>query len=629
MTAKNKVKIWMPAHETMMYKFIELCVDHRATRQCKEGLASYKYLQAGAGVEHPMIKIVVYLIESCTKKAAEARARMESNCAALDEVEDLDEAQSPEALLMGSFTSEGSRERAERETLLPWLRFMLDTYRNVLECLHYLPTLENLYHSVAIKAMLFCRTYNRGGEFKKISAMLKKHKNIFLENYARVQEGVRDERTKHLGPESVERHMGTRFYALETCAELGLWSQGFSIVEDIHSLMERTQVFPKVHLMATYYEKLARIFFVSDNYLYHAYAWWRFYHYSAAQPKLTEDDKRTLATAVVLAALAIPPSNSAATGSGGPNPSTPQQILSASPLDSILEQGQQPGEKERREFLSRLLRWSSSVNPSREALLSELAAKGVMRNIRPEAAGLLRLLEGEFDPLNLPTRAAPYLSWLGAHTSSTLPAHIGIVGWASAKAHTLAQYLPNIKRLLLFRMLEQLTGVYTHMRLDQFRTLTSTLTLSFSEVEKFLMRAVRSRQLALRIDHRAQIIILGSDATEAASVRKQLSELSARLQLLAEAIQQQQPKSDKFRPAALSSSSYSSFVSLERKESFFSGARRVVEYTPVVFERRKLIIQDFKEKVAREATRRAKEVRFWLLFVLFPSLGASLCVLFV
>jgi len=478
---------------------------------------------------------------------------------------------------------------------------MLDTYRNVLEVLQYLPILEHLYHSVAIKAMLFCRTYNRGGEFRKIATILKKHKNGFLENYARLVEGIKEERTRHLTPESVERHMGTRFYALETCAELGLWSQGFGIVEDIHSLMERTQVLPKVHLMATYYEKLARIFFVSENYLYHAYAWWRFYYYSAAQPKLTEEDKRTLATAVVLAALAIPTSS----GSGTAPQVTPTSVTS--PLDAILDPGTQPGERERKDFLSRLLRWTSSVAPSREALLAELSSKGVLRQIRPEAASLVRLLEGDFDPLHLPARAQPLLHWLSTHTGPTLPAHIGIVGLASAKAHNLAQYLPNIERLLVFRLLEQLTSVYTVMRLDHFRSLISSLRLKFFEVEKFIMRAVRARQLALRIDHRSQVIHLGSEAMEAAAVRKQLSELSARLTLLVEAVQ---PKGGKWEALPTAPG-----VSQERREAFFIGARRVADFTPRTYDNRKTIIQEYKERITREATRRMKMVRACFFFV--------------
>jgi len=50
-------------------------------------------------------------------------------------------------------TSEGSRERAEREILLPWVRHMWDTFRNVMDNLRYTPKLEHVYHAVAVKAM--------------------------------------------------------------------------------------------------------------------------------------------------------------------------------------------------------------------------------------------------------------------------------------------------------------------------------------------------------------------------------------------------------------------------------------------------------------------------------------------
>jgi hypothetical protein len=45
----------------------------------------YRYLQASAGQEHPMGKIILHLIDLAQRKAAEARARTESS-AALDAV---------------------------------------------------------------------------------------------------------------------------------------------------------------------------------------------------------------------------------------------------------------------------------------------------------------------------------------------------------------------------------------------------------------------------------------------------------------------------------------------------------------------------------------------------------------
>lgn len=116
-----------------------------------------------------------YLVNLASRKANEARARADID-SDLAGVEDLEEGQqAPEALLMGAVTSEGSRERAEREILLPWVRHMWDTFRNVMDNLRYTPKLEHVYHAVAVKAMRFCKAYNRGPEFRKLCRMLRDH----------------------------------------------------------------------------------------------------------------------------------------------------------------------------------------------------------------------------------------------------------------------------------------------------------------------------------------------------------------------------------------------------------------------------------------------------------------------
>ena len=587
LTARKMGRQWQPAHETMMLKFIELCVEYREARKCKEGLHCYRYLQAGAGQPQPLIKIIVSLVMLSMKKAGEARARTETAAAALESVEDLDEEQSPESLLMGGVTSDGSRERAERETLVPWLRHMLDTYRNVLETLRNMPQLEQLYHDVAVRAMIFCQQYSRAGEFKKVVATLRSHLKTFLDQYRAQVEGTRDPAARPITAESVERQLSTRFYALEACADMNLWSEGFRIIEDIQSVMDKTALLPKSQLMATYYEKLARIFWVSENYLFHAYAVWRFYALSLAHNnKLGDEDKRKLASAVVLAALAIPVHAASATGAAAGS--------AAAAMDAMLESGSSASaaERERKEFLSWLLRWTSATVPSRDALIAELVAKGVVRAARPEVAALVRVLEGEFSPLTLAALAAPSLDWLAAQTGPTLPAHMSVgAASANARAHSLSQYVVNVERLLVFRLLAQLTAVYTTVTLAHFRSLIGGLRMSFHDVEKLLVRAVRARQLAVRIDHRAGVMRLGNEVVEATAVRRQLAELSARLALLVEAVY----------PAEDSGSS----VPKERKDAVFATARRMADVTRRTLESRKVEIKRRTEesmRIARMAT---------------------------
>ena len=48
----------------------------------------------------------------------------------------------------------------------------------------------------------------------------------------------------------------------------------------------------------------------------------------------------------------------------------------------------------------------------------------------------------------------------------------------------------------------QLSAVYSTVRLAHFRDLVAGLTLSFNDVEKLIVRCVKNRQLAVRVDHR-------------------------------------------------------------------------------------------------------------------------------
>jgi translation initiation factor 3 subunit A len=160
--------------------------------------------------------------------------------------------------------------------------------------------------------------------------------------------------------------------------------------------------------------------------------------------------------------------------------------------------------------------------------------------VKPEAAALFRLLEVDFSPLTLVQRALPLLSWVGSQTNPTLPTQSQGSGTAPAPgapvSQSLSQYLPNLQRLLVFRLLEHLTQVYSTVLIPNFQNLISGLNVSFFDVEKIAVRAVRLRQLAVRIDHRAGIIKLGTESTEKDSMRRRLTTLASRLQVVAEAI---------------------------------------------------------------------------------------------
>lgn len=85
-------------------------------------------------------------------------------------------------------------------------------------------------------------------------------------------------------PENIEAHLKTRFQQLEVATKLELWNEGFRSIEDIYNIMSVGKK-QKAKVMAVYYEKLTRIFWVSENYLFHAYAYFKYYVLSCESKK--------------------------------------------------------------------------------------------------------------------------------------------------------------------------------------------------------------------------------------------------------------------------------------------------------------------------------------------------------
>ena len=63
--------------------------------------------------------------------------------------------------MLSTMTKEGDAERTDREVLVPWIKFLWDTFRTVLDILRTNSKLELLYHKTAAKAFAFCQTYGR------------------------------------------------------------------------------------------------------------------------------------------------------------------------------------------------------------------------------------------------------------------------------------------------------------------------------------------------------------------------------------------------------------------------------------------------------------------------------------
>lgn len=84
------------------------------------------------------------------------------------EVEDLEEAETPESILLSTVSDEKSRDRTYRTLVTPWLRFLWESYRTALDTLRNNTRLEVLYQvrqSVLLQPCYFTLTYSSCSSF--------------------------------------------------------------------------------------------------------------------------------------------------------------------------------------------------------------------------------------------------------------------------------------------------------------------------------------------------------------------------------------------------------------------------------------------------------------------------------
>ncbi|GBG31832.1 Eukaryotic translation initiation factor 3 subunit A [Hondaea fermentalgiana] len=451
---------WQPAHIQVMERFMDLCVDSRNNFMAKEGLHQYRNLcqvQAPQSLE----TVIEYMLNLAEKRVKEMSAVCDRKT--VDDVEDLENDKTPESILLESVSSEQNKERTEREVLVPWLRFMWESYRSTLEILRGNHKLANVYQRTALRTMKFCVEYSRKVEFRKLCDTMRNHTNR-----------TRD-RDGPAPPEALELQLATRFEQLKVASQLKLWNEGFRTIEDIHSIFMKTEQRPSSQLEATYYQKLTDLFLVAENYLFHAYAYRAYFQISVEKNKsLTPEESATMASCVLLAAMSIPLKNAKAGTT----------------------YGSKSVEKQKNNKLAVLLGFETTTD--REALMKELVDDGILELVTPETRVLFLQLERSFAPLKLAAKAGPILNKFKAD-------------------ERLQHYVEPLEQLLIVRVISQLAQVYYSVRLEYLQKMMEPLNQPWMSIESYLIKAIKTRQIeahSLTLDHTAGCIRFGEDIME-------------------------------------------------------------------------------------------------------------------
>lgn len=401
-------------------------------------------------------------------------------------VEDLEAIETPETILLATVSGEQSRDRTDRAVVTPWLKFLWETYRTVLEILKNNARLEVMYQTTALQAFQFCLKYTRKTEFRRLCELLRNH----------VQNAAKYSAQMHAinlsDPDTLQRHLDTRFQQLNVAVELELWQEAFRSIEDIHTLLSLSKRPAKNVMMANYYEKLARIFLVSENYLFHAAAWNRYYNLlrqsavtlatgqgnKKENPSMSEADMTKTASFVLLSALAIP-------------------VISTSRSRGALVDVDE-ARKNKNARLTNLLGMASP--PSRSVLFRDALNKGLLKRARPEIRDLYNILEVDFHPLSICKKITPILKQIGADPE-------------------MEKYVLPLQQVILTRLFQQLSQVYESVELKFVYGLAQfpdPFQVTPSMIEKFIMNGCKKGDLAIRVNHISGVLTFETDVFSSA-----------------------------------------------------------------------------------------------------------------
>lgn len=558
----KKIRQWQAAFEPMMIRHVELCVELRKGKMAKDALYQYKNLCQPNNLES-LEKVMRHFLELAEGRVETARAKSEQ--VAVD-IEDLEATQTPESIMMSSVTDEDTKDRMDREYLTPWLKFLWETYRTVLDVLRNNFKVEPVYQETAQKAFKFCLNYQRKIEFRRLCEILRNHLNS-LAKYSHQINAI-----SLNNPESLQMHLETRFAQLNAASSLELWQEAFRTIEDIHGLTLMSKKTPKLSLMTDYYEKLTQIFLVAENYLIHAFAFKKYYTMAKLNKAMAATDKQRMATMVLLSALSIP-------------------VVSAT-------RGQY-GYLDADEQQTRNMKLASYIGlskpPTRDLLLKELVAKDIVDQAIPEIKQLYHVLEVDFDPLTLCKKVMPLTEFL-------------------EKDEKFVIYVKAIKEVTLTRLLQQLGEVYKTIKLQTIAELAPFT--SMHTIEKFIMEGCKRGDFQIRINHMTQSVIFGVSSLSASStdetlggahlqtveIRSQVARLSKKLHHVIEMIEpskQQQKEQDKLKAVQ------AIVPQLESEHMLTLGRKLIIEQRKIQMEN--LLLEKERDEMRERFQRQIKE----------------------
>jgi hypothetical protein len=363
--------------------------------------------------------------------------------------------------------------KTEKDIVRNAWRTLWETYKTILETISKNKKLEDLYASVCHKSFEFCKRYKRKTEFKRLCESMRANLNAIIRymltnpDYTKIPYVI-----DLANPETNEKQLMIRFDQLNYAYHFELWQESLRILEDINSIMQRriavSPIKPKI--LSDYFDNLAKMFWKSEFYHYHAIAY--FNHFSLLRTKhknIAIEELSQKSCTFVLAVLCIPP----------------------------LMNEQYQSEDARVKAISLIS--SESTIPTKAELVSYILRHNILDLCTPEIRDLFFLIEEDLDVLGLAKKCEPLLQKLNA---------------------TFPMFYQQIQNIIIYKILNHLSKLYTRLKIDNFVRFIGSL--DYNSCENIIHLSSISDYIKVRIDHRQQLLIFQDESRD-------LRELSMKL----------------------------------------------------------------------------------------------------
>eukprot|EP00392_Amoebophrya_sp_AT5.2_P018483 g19035.t1 len=408
--------------------------------------------------------------------------------------EDLELLDTPDNALRKALKPKETRDQEKKEReVLENVRFLWETYKQVLDVFKTNGKTEDLYNETAQRALQFCLDQKRTNEFKKLCDLLRNnYQNLFKR--AAANGTYPSHAVNPTDKDTIQRTIETRCYQLKVAGDLGLWKECFLTAEDLYSLMTKKK--PRPAVLAQYYDFLSQICWKSGSFLFHAFACVRNYTlYKINHKSLTAEEKQRMASLAVLATMCVPLEEGS------------QSSLSSTSSLSSASASIHGGEAEKLRRMAQL--FNVATVPTKATLKTDLQVREILLEAHPAVQKLYQLVEmaptgpggGQLYSKDICAKCKPMLEELRGNADT-------------------ATYCDQLQKVIFFRLLGQLSKVYSTMTVEQLKKLCEAI-VDFPTAEKWMISSARDSGVHVQLDYVRSVVVFANKASNDLSTLRQ------------------------------------------------------------------------------------------------------------